>query len=293
MTNVPEVFWTKYDSYIFDADGVLWRGKNPIPGSSTLVNALIDAGKQVIILTNNSTKPLSSVLSKLKKLEYTSVSEKNVVTAGIVTADYLAKKKSNLPVYLVGSEGLKSTLEEYGVKSFGVGPDPITQYTDETILSNIDFKTPVSAVVTSFDSHVSYAKIMRAANYLNNPEVDFVVTNEDATFPGDVPGVVIPGSGVVAAAVKTASSRVPKVMGKPSEYMINYIIETYKINPAKTVMIGDRLDTDIQFGNSHGLDTILTLTGVHTQTEVDKAIADNRLDLVPKAVISSIFALMK
>ena len=134
---------------------------------------------------------------------------------------------------------------------------------------------------------------MKAANYLHDPEVDFIVTNEDATFPGDNPNVVIPGSGIVAAAVKTASGRTPKIMGKPSEFMFEYILNTYKINPTSSVMIGDRLDTDIAFGNVHGLDTILTLTGIHQSADVEKAVLEQRTHHVPTAIVDSIQTLIR
>jgi phosphoglycolate phosphatase len=289
----PILFWSKYTSYIFDADGVLWRGSKLISGSNMLINSLIDSGKQVIILTNNSTKTISTVVSKLHSLGFSSVKSQNVVSAGLVAADYLKRKQSLLPVYLFGSIGLQETLENAGVKSFGCGPDNISDYTNDTILGNVDVSQKVCAVLCSFDSHLSYVKVMKAANYLHDPDVDFVVTNEDATFPGDNPNVVIPGSGIVSAAVKCASGRIPKIMGKPSEYMFQYIVNTYSINPSNSVMIGDRLDTDIAFGNIHGLDTVLTLTGVHQTSDIEKAVLEQRMHHIPTAIVDSVETLLK
>uniref|UniRef100_A0AC34FBZ4 4-nitrophenylphosphatase n=1 Tax=Panagrolaimus sp. ES5 TaxID=591445 RepID=A0AC34FBZ4_9BILA len=82
-------------------------------------------------------------------------------------------------------------------------------------------------------------------------------------------------------------------MGKPSEYMFQYIVNTYSINPSSSVMIGDRLDTDIAFGNIHGLDTVLTLTGVHQSADVEKAVLAQQTHHVPTAIVDSIETLLK
>jgi len=125
-----------------------------------------------------------------------------------------------LPVYLFGSPGLEKILNEAGIETIGVGPDTIDKYTsDGTFLMDIDISRRVFAVVGSFDNHISYAKIMKAVNYLKDPKVHFVVSNEDLTFPGSVPGVIVPGAGIVSCVLKVVLS--PLCCSPSSMYYAN------------------------------------------------------------------------
>lgn len=127
----------KYSAYIFDADGVLWRGTNVIKGVPDIVNKLIDSGKRVFILTNNSTKKLSDFVKKLHDLGFSKVKPENVVSSGFVAGHYLASRKFTHPVYLVGTAALKSTLEDdFNVKTMGFGPDPVTNYSNVSFVVN-------------------------------------------------------------------------------------------------------------------------------------------------------------
>lgn len=145
----------------------------------------------------------------------------------------------------------------------------------------------VFAVVTSYDPHFNYVKLTKAVNYLKHPEVDFIVTNEDRTFPTNVPGLVVPGAGTTSLSVRAISGRDATVMGKPEKSMFDFINEKFKIDPKRTLMVGDRLDTDIQFGNSNGIQTLLVLTGVHQLDYVEK-VKDKNPDLVPSFYADSI-----
>lgn len=110
-----------YDTFIFDADGVLWHDDSVIPGATELVADLTGAGKRVIIVTNNSTKTLEEYAQKTRKLGFTNLTAENVVSAGIVTAHELKKTRNGeqLPVYLVGSVGMQKMLADVGIESFG------------------------------------------------------------------------------------------------------------------------------------------------------------------------------
>lgn len=110
----------KYDTFI-SADGVLWHDDSAIPGATDFVESLIDAGKRVIIVTNNSTKTLEEYALKTSKLGFKRLTAENIVSAGIVTARELRKMQNggNLPVYLVGSVGMQKMLSDVGIESFG------------------------------------------------------------------------------------------------------------------------------------------------------------------------------
>lgn len=114
-----------YDTFLFDADGVLWLADTVIDGAVTALHKLIQAGKTVLVITNNSTKTPKQYAEKIKKLGFDQLSADNIVSAAMVACSVLSKdpRSKELPVYLIGSPNLATMLEEAGVKSFGTGPD--------------------------------------------------------------------------------------------------------------------------------------------------------------------------
>ena len=151
----------------------------------------------------------------------------------------------------------------------------------------------VSAVVVSFDFHFSFPKLFKAVNYLKNPEVEFIGTNEDAVFPGDKSTIVSPGTGTFIACIrKAAEPRVPEIMGKPGKHIFNYIQRTYNIDPKETLMIGDNISTDIHFGNAHGLDTLLVLTGVSKVPDVERCKESGFTGGIPTFILDSVVDLL-
>ena len=162
----------------------------------------------------------------------------------------------------------------------------MTDYGDFDILNNVTLENNPRAVICSYDSHFSYPKLMKAANYLARPEVDFLVTNEDYTFPGPIPGIIIPGAGFVSASLRAVSGREPEVFGKPGNQMADYLKKNYNIDPSKTIMFGDRLDTDIHFANRNEFASCFVLTGVHSLEDVGKAELAGKKELIPQFTTS-------
>ncbi|VDK50120.1 unnamed protein product [Anisakis simplex] len=218
----------RFDAVLFDGDGVLWLGGKPISAAIGFVRNLVNKGcKKVFIITNNSTKTLSEHAAKCKNLGYDMIDPEHIISPAKVVSYLLAKNKSDLPVYLIGSAGLQ------------------------------------------------------AINYIQQPGVQFIATNEDATFPGPNPNVRIPGAGTNVMAVKFAAGKAPLVIGKPARPIFDYIREKYGVNPAKTLMIGDRCDTDIKFGRDHGMCTMLVGTGISSMDDVRQYEKQKQFDLVP------------
>ncbi|CEF61770.1 2-phosphoglycolate phosphatase, eukaryotic family and HAD-superfamily hydrolase, subfamily IIA and HAD-like domain and Nitrophenylphosphatase-like domain-containing protein [Strongyloides ratti] len=294
MLSIPNLelneMLNSFDNFLFDADGVLWLGNQPIPGAIDFINLLVNKNKNVYLISNNSTKTLEDYGKKLVKLGFNNIPLKNVFTPAIVGADYISKnRKSNNPAYVIGTSGLGKTLRNAGVDTIGIGEDHFGKYTKTDFLENINLESPVSAVVVSYDNHFSYTKMMKAANYLINEDVLFIVTNEDKTFPGPNPSVIIPGSGSMAAAVIACAPRSPIVIGKPHTTIFEYMKTHIMINESRTIMFGDRLDTDIAFAHNNGLKSCLVETGIHKLSDVLNLPKDlkNRNTLIPHYIISN------
>ncbi|NXG57249.1 PGP phosphatase, partial [Hemiprocne comata] len=154
----------------------------------------------------------------------------------------------------------------------------------------------VRAVLVAFDEHFSYAKLCQALRYLlrGGPDCLLVGTNRDHRLPLEG-GTAIPGTGCLVKAVETAAQREAFIVGKPNRYMFDCVASEFDIDPARTIMVGDRLDTDILMGNSCGLTTLLTLTGVSTLDEVQghqQSSCPTRHSLVPDYYVDSIADLL-
>lgn len=152
-----------------------------------------------------------------------------------------------------------------------------------------DFKPDpeVGAVIVGFDEHFCMPKMIRAASYLNDPNCIFIATNTDERFP--MPHLVIPGTGSIVKAVETCAERPATVMGKPSSVMGEMLIETHNIDPKRTLMVGDRCNTDILLGTNCGFQTLMVETGIHKTSDVDKWKANESKDdklLIPDFIVS-------
>lgn len=262
-------FYDSFDTVLTDCDGVLWLMNNALPGATKVMNGFKANNKKIFFVTNNSTKSISQFLEKFKSLGFeASINE-------VVSTSYLAAKyvKANLDpskrVYVIGSPAIASELDALNVKHFGVGEDYLKSSVP-TFVENIKLEPDVGAVLVGFDEHLSYPKLFKAASYLKDPKVLFVATNTDESFPVAGTGLVMPGTGSIVCAVKTCAGREPFVVGKPSSYICNVLTETNKIDPSRTLMIGDRCNTDILLGKRCGFKSLLVLTGVNSLKDVEE-----------------------
>lgn len=232
---------------VLDMDGVLWRGATPLPGLQDAFAWFTERDIPYALLTNNSGKTQAQYVAKLESLGVPDVPPQRILTSAVATADHLSTRyPAGTPVYVVGMDGIRSALTDAG---FDV----------------VDGDAPAEVVVVGIDFDLSYAKLKRAALLIRSGAA-FIGTNGDKTFP-DGDGLV-PGAGSLLALIQTATGVAPEVVGKPGLPMFEAALRATGTPAAKTLMVGDRLDTDIFGAKGAGMPTALLLSGVTTPDEL-------------------------
>ncbi len=221
-----------FDAFLFDLDGVVYLGDEPLPGSEESLARLRATGKQVRFLTNNPHPTRDRVARKLEGMGVQAYPEE-VVTSGRATALYLSENGLG-SAYVVGSRGLASEIEGVGVEVVDGGP--------------------CEAAVVGADEHVSYAHIRQAARCIFDG-ARFVATNADASFPS--PKGPLPGTGAIVEAVRVTTGREPIVIGKPFPAMFDMALKTLDTERERVVMVGDSPETDMEGARRAGIAGVL------------------------------------
>lgn len=282
----------EHDCFIFDCDGVLWLGSSPVPGARETLGYLKSLNKEIFFFTNNSTKSRALYVTKINQLLDFQVSVDQIISTSWLVAEYLKSVdyKSGL-IYLVGSEGIADELRQANFSFIGVGRDP---YLHDF---KVELNPAVNCVVAGFDPHISYPKIAKAASYVRRRDCMFIITNEDPDLPSLDRNIVVPGTGSVVAGIKVASSVTPVVLGKPHDLAWKLLTKAHaKLDSRTTLMIGDRLETDIAFGRNCGLSTMAVLTGHTSSLEIEaicKTMAGSSSNLVPHYLACSVKDLLR
>ena len=234
---------------IFDLDGVIYRGQTPLPGAGDVTRWLHARDFQTYYFTNNSTKTRESYVELLAGYGI-STDVDHIVTSASLTARYFTDNGlSRARVLVVGEDGLPAELREAGVR----------------VVRRRGGK-PVDYVVVGMDRKFTYAKLHEAQQAIL-AGATFIATNRDATYP--IEGNVIPGGGSIVAAVATAAEKEPLLIGKPSPEAGKLITHMAGVAPHEALMVGDRLETDIEMGRRAGLLTCLVLTGISARQEAE------------------------
>ncbi|CAE8605341.1 unnamed protein product [Polarella glacialis] len=269
--------WMKQmKAFIFDIDGVVYTGSGSIDGAAEALAALRAAGKTVIFMTNNATKSPEDVVAAFAK-HGAICSTEEVMTSALVAADFLKSKDlAGSKVYVVGMNSLTVALRERaGVFPFGAEED--TGKTRDNMLKDFfpamdPLPGDVAAVVVGADFGFNLYKMARAANYLRqNPSCLFVATNPDPrALLGS--GTIIPACGSVVASIAIAAGRSPDIVcGKPSASLAQHMLRHRGLDPKTTCMVGDRTDTDIEFGRCVGMQTLFVESGTMSEAEARAA----------------------
>lgn len=262
------------DAFVFDCDGVVWTGGAMIPGADRAIANLKRLGKKIVFVTNNSSKATPAFKAKFNKFGI-DVDESSLISSAVATADYLKIHGFvGKTIYVIGEPGLHESLRSAGMTTLGetdytLAGDDLNGATVKALA-----KDNVAAVVIGWCNKANYAMITKAMIYIREYGAVFISTNRDAQaplLPDD--RTLIPGNGSQTAALATAVGKEPVDCGKPSETLAKLIVATHQLNPATTCMVGDRLDTDIAFGRSVGMRTLLVLSGVTPESVAGEMIA--------------------
>jgi 4-nitrophenyl phosphatase len=233
------------DGLILDMDGVLWRGMEPMPGLVPFFDALRQQGIHFILATNNSTRTVAQYVDKLAGMGV-EIRPDQVITSAYAAADYLLTLAApGTPVYAVGEEGVTDALESRGFRVTAEG---------------------ARFVVAGLDRYFTYEKMARAMQLILKG-ASYIGTNPDVTLP--TPTDPFPGAGAILAGITAATGVEPMIVGKPEALMFQQAMARLGTRPEQTAIVGDRLETDILGGRNAGLRTILVLSGITQQDDLD------------------------
>jgi phosphoglycolate/pyridoxal phosphate phosphatase family enzyme len=227
---------------ILDLDGVLRRGRSPIPGSVEAVHVLASRGISICYLTNNSTRKGSELISELMNMGYP---EAEMVTSAQAASMYILGEHGPSRCLVVGERGLLEELGSAGHEAFMAG--------------DLQRWTGFDHVVAGLDRGLTYEKIRDALGAIREGAT-FIATNRDPTLPQE-DGSVVPGAGTTISAIKTCTGKNPIVVGKPEPFSTRMALKRLKLEPQEVLMIGDRPDTDILAGERAGCQVAMVLTG--------------------------------
>ncbi len=231
---------------LLDMDGVLHRGAVVLPGATELSTTMVALGLRYACLTNNSSQLPAIFAGKLAASGIT-VPVNHIITSSTATAQLLRERfPQGTRLCAIGMAGVQQAL-------FGDG-------------YFLQDDADVAAVVVGVDFELTYAKL-RVATLALRAGAAFIATNADATFPA--PEGLIPGAGAIVAALQAASDKVPEVIGKPEPAMFQAALQLLGVSAEETLMIGDRLDTDIAGAQRAGIATAFVGSGVHSIAEAE------------------------
>lgn len=264
---VNNLNFNNIQALVTDLDGVLLRGLEPLPGLAELFNFLHHRQIPFVIATNNSTQTPAYYQQKLVQFGATVVTEENILTSALVTAAYLQREfKPGATVYVIGQPSLHQAIQAAGF----------------TLLS--DASRPAEAVVIGGDPDLTYDKLKFATLHLQRG-ARLIGTNPDLLYPTEEG--LVPEAGTTLAAVQTATGVKPVIMGKPERFLFETAVAKLGRQPIQTVMLGDRLETDILGGQRVGMKTILLTTGVDSQASITQK------GIQPDAVFRGLSALVE
>lgn len=232
-------------NYVIDMDGVLVKGKRIIPGADDFIGRLKKAKREYLVLTNNSLYTPRDLSHRLN-LNGLEIPPERIFTSAMATARFLHKQRPGGTAFVIGESGLTDAIHEVGYVITDINPDYV--------------------VLGETDSY-NYEAVTKAIRLIE-AGAQFIATNPDPAGPTETG--TVPGCGAMAALIEKATGKPPFFVGKPNPLMMRTALNYIDVHSEDTVMVGDRMDTDIVAGVESGMRTILVLSGVTTLANVEK-----------------------
>ncbi len=233
---------------ILDMDGVVWKSDAPIGNLPKTFARIRERGLKFVFATNNGTKTPEEYRQKLASLGV-EADASQVVTSALAVAHMLEQKyPRGTKIFMIGGPGVREALEEKGFELLSVENAP-----------------EAKAFVMGIDRTITFDKVSEAT-LLVRAGVPFYATNTDRTFP--TPRGEIPGAGSWLSVITTATRVEPIVAGKPFPIMMEFCLERLGTSKEETLVVGDRLETDVASGQAAGCPTAAVLSGVSTREQV-------------------------
>jgi NagD protein len=230
-------------SYLIDMDGVLVHGMSPVPGAGEFIARLVERSLEFLLLTNNSQYTQNDLSYRLSQAGL-KIEPRRIFTSAMATASFLKSQKSNGRACVIGESGLTGAIHGAGIIITDI--DPWYVVLGETQSYNIQQITTAIRLIA------------RGAR--------FIGTNPDPTGPSE--DGIVPACGSMAALIEKATGVSPFFVGKPNPLMMRTALNYLGVHSENTVMIGDRMDTDVVAGVESGMETILVLSGLTSREEV-------------------------
>jgi NagD protein len=227
-----------------DMDGVLVHEDHLVPGADKFLAELQESGTPFVVLTNNSIRTPRDLRARLVQTGL-DIPERSIWTSALATATFLANQRPEGSAYVVGESGLTTALHDIGYVLTDKDPDYVVLGETRTY---------------SFEAITTAIRLVERG-------ARFIATNPDATGPSREGS--LPATGSVAALITRATGREPYYVGKPNPLMMRSALRAIGAHSENTLMIGDRMDTDVVSGLEAGLQTILVLTGISTRESVE------------------------
>lgn len=240
----------QFDGLLVDLDGVVWIGREMVPGAAEALSKLLANGKELVFVTNNSVKRPCEYAARLRDAGI-DIADERVLTGGAATARLAAQRVGHGgTAYVIGAPGFKETVAAAGLK-----------------LLDGEAAHSADAVIVSAHREFDYAELFTATRALQADAALFG-TSRDPTLP--MPGGAWPGTGATLAAVETASGKVAEIGGKPEPHLLEQARALIP-NAGRVAIVGDRIASDIEGGRRAGLATVLVLTGASMRADAEAA----------------------
>jgi NagD protein len=250
------------EGFIIDMDGVIYHGNKLLPGVTDFLAWLEESGKKYLFLTNSSERTPKELHEKLKRLGI-NVGEDHFYTSALATASFLATQKPNGSAYIIGDAGLIHALYSVGYTVNNVSPD----------------------YVVVGDTHsYNFEKVELAVNLVIRG-AKLIGTNPDISGPIEVG--ITPSTKALIAPIEIAAGKKAYYVGKPNPLMMRSALKRLGVKREDTIVIGDRMDTDIRCGLESEIDTLLVLSGITEKSEIDN------FPYIPRYVLNGVIDLVK